>query len=103
MISVLTYDSIGDKIEWLYFDFIEEGKGGKQDFYFVRSVYRWLFGANGLNFKYKTNAESVDPRTFFTSGKKVIIFSDAHSSHAKKKFIEKNKRIRIRWFFLLHI
>jgi hypothetical protein len=85
MVSVLTHDPIEDKIQWLYFDFIEEGKGGKQDFYFVRSIYRWLFGASDINFTYKTNSpESIDPRTLF-AGRKVIIFSDGAPQHFKQK------------------
>ena len=34
--------------EWLYYDFMEEGKGGKQDHWFVRMVWLYIFGKGEL-------------------------------------------------------
>ncbi len=84
MISVLTYDPRRKKIVWIYLDFFEEGRGGKQDYYFVRSIWRYLLGVGELNFRYKTNSTQLDPRTLFR-GKKVIIFSDGAGQHFKQK------------------
>jgi len=41
MITVLTFNEEKNTYEWIYLDFMEEGKGSNQDFYFVRAV--WMF------------------------------------------------------------
>jgi hypothetical protein len=44
MISILFRNPQTGKHEWIYLDFIEQGGGSKQDFYFVRSVWMYLLG-----------------------------------------------------------
>lgn len=55
MICVVTFNKETQKPEWLYLDFIEEGKGGQQDYHFVRSIWRFLLGKEDINFQFQTS------------------------------------------------
>jgi len=63
---------------------MEEGRGGKQDFHFVRAVWRFLCGAEQLEYEYKTSSPHIDPRGLL-QGKKIVLLSDGASAHFKQK------------------
>ncbi len=48
MISIFVWNEDKKACEWLYYDFMEEGKGGKQDHWFVRMVWLYIFGKGEL-------------------------------------------------------
>jgi hypothetical protein len=84
MISVLCYDPKLGKHRWIYLDFIEKGGGSKQDYNFVRSVWRYLLGVEKLACKYMTTSEEIDPPLLFKDKEKYI-FSDGAPQHFKQK------------------
>jgi len=65
-------------------DFVEEGKGGNQDYFFVRSVWRWLLEADEELYHTYVSSEQLNPRDL-SRGKKVVIFSDGAGQHFKQK------------------
>jgi len=84
MISVLSYDPKSGKHRWIYLDFIEKGGGSNQDYFFVRSVWRYLLGVEQLACKYMTSSEEIDPPSLFKDKRK-FIFSDGAPQHFKQK------------------
>jgi len=85
MISILARDPKSGQHRWLYFDFVEKGGGSNQDYYFVRSVWRYLLGEDELPSCYRTSSEDkIDPRTLLKE-KKIHIFSDGAPQHFKQK------------------
>jgi len=85
MITVLTYNEQRDTHEWIYLDFMEQGTGSNQDFYFVRSVWMFLLGLSDLGYvKYNTSSPDIDVRSYFLKTK-IIIFSDGAGQHFKQK------------------
>jgi len=83
MITVLTFNKQKNTHEWIYLDFMEEGTGSNQDFYFVRAVWMFLLGLSEIGVEYKTSSPDIDVRSFFR--KKKIIFSDGAGQHFKQK------------------
>lgn len=85
MLSVLTYDHEKKCHKWIYLDFVQEGKGGFQDYYFVRSIWRYALGVDDdLPFIYASSSQPINPQALFRD-KIVTIFSDGAGQHFKQK------------------
>jgi len=84
MISVLSYDPNSNNHRWIYLDFVEKGGGSKQDYYFVRSIWRYLLGVDNIACKKFTSSEEIDPPSLFKDKEK-FVFSDGAPQHFKQK------------------
>lgn len=88
MISVLTYNVQNKKHEWIYIDFVQEGKGGLQDFFFVQGVWLYLLGAQslpeGVTIKKSENTGVIELPSLFKD-KKLYLLSDGAGQHFKQK------------------
>ena len=86
MICVLVWNAEKDKCEWLYYDYMEEGIQSKQDYRFVRKVWRSIFGLENLG-----NVTPVGTNTTITisdaiKDKKIYLFSDGGPGHFKNRY-----------------
>jgi len=84
MISILSFDPKSKQHRWIYLDFIEKGGGSNQDYFFVRSVWRYILGKGELPNHYRTSEEEIDPRALLKDKIKYI-FSDGAPQHFKQK------------------
>jgi hypothetical protein len=85
MICVLHWNATKLKYEWLYFDFLEEGKGGLQDYYFVRSIWLFILGVNKFPEGVEVTGTNGTCITEIIKDKTISIFSDGAPQHFKQK------------------
>lgn len=84
MLSIRYYNEDKKQKEWMYLDFVEKGGGSLQDYYFVRTVWRYLMNKIDIPLIYNTNSKSIEIREFLKNKKKHI-FNDGAPQHFKQK------------------